>query len=627
MIAVVCLVLVAVVLAANAVWPDQVNRRFDRLTRPLIDLLDPRLHATRYQLAFCVVCAAFALTIGLLMTQSGSGISPDSTDYVITGENVYLGDGFTSIHGDSYTYGGPLYPLSIAALMVVGLEAEQAAGWIPIVSFALLMFPLFFLGKRLGSAYTGYLACVFCLISAPLLGFTSYIWTEIPYILLAVVAVLLLTRLAQSTTAGTGKLLLAALFVSLAMLMRYVGVSLLAVGAVVVLVRGRFREGPRPRLKWAVGPAFLVVGVVLAVLAVVITPDFVTSHFTVAGSLFERTVRQIQIARVLAAGAGAAAIFAGVLSLTRPSWTKQFLDRVYPAVILGAVAGLPLVLWLIRSTLGTKKFLGYPFSESSTGLLDAFDVALDTIAGDLYPSSTSGVLSYPGLSEYAVLGALGAVFALLTAYLAGHPGRRKSLLEYWRLNYVVILYIVAYLAFVFIVRTLWFEGVRVRYVQVVYPFVALAAISYAIHVAGQMRGHKLRPALSVAAITMCVLLIAIQASAALESYNTAREGQGFNDPFWRDNEGIAWVAENVPSTSPVYTNAPSVLAYRLRKPWLKVAGSGRDDSIEAFFRELQDEENAFVLSSESFRMRKTRLFWHIGNMSAELDLVFRWPRR
>jgi len=46
----------------------------------------------------------------------------------------------------------------------------------------------------------------------------------------------------------------------------------------------------------------------------------------------------------------------------------------------------------------------------------------------------------------------------------------------------------------------------------------------------------------------------------------------------------------------VYTNAPSVLAYRLRKPWLKVAGSGRDDSIEAFFRELQDEENAFVLA-------------------------------
>ena len=113
--------------------------------------------------------------IGLFVTQSGPGISPDSEKFIVVGENIYHGNGFhanrycfsnfESTGGRTYTNQAPLYPLSIAGLMHLGLDREQAARSIPVLSFALLMFPLFFLGKTISDVFTGYVACLIILLS------------------------------------------------------------------------------------------------------------------------------------------------------------------------------------------------------------------------------------------------------------------------------------------------------------------------------------------------------------------------------------------------------------------------------------------------------------------------------
>ena len=107
------------------------------------------LSGKKYYIPFCISCFLIALGIGLYMSQSGIGVSPDSAHYISVGENLKLGNGYTTaIGGNVYTNATPVYPMAIAALCFLGLAAEQAARFIPIFCYALLVFPLFFIGKN-----------------------------------------------------------------------------------------------------------------------------------------------------------------------------------------------------------------------------------------------------------------------------------------------------------------------------------------------------------------------------------------------------------------------------------------------------------------------------------------------
>jgi len=160
------------------ICPSTVNKFYD-----FVLLKGERFQTRYFYLPFCLACFFIALLFVLLITQSGSGISRDSTYYISAGENVYSGNGFYvgySGNYNPYTHWPPFYPLSIAAFMHLGFSAEQAARLVPILCFAFLMLPLFFLGKMLNSVFTGYIACLTCLVFTPLLWVTSYTWTEMP---------------------------------------------------------------------------------------------------------------------------------------------------------------------------------------------------------------------------------------------------------------------------------------------------------------------------------------------------------------------------------------------------------------------------------------------------------------
>ena len=95
------------------------------------------LQGRRYYLPFCFVCFFVALGIGLFITQSGPGITPNSIAYIQGGESFYNGQGFDSLPN----IWPPLYGILISAFMHLGLDATQAAGVLPVLSFALTSAP------------------------------------------------------------------------------------------------------------------------------------------------------------------------------------------------------------------------------------------------------------------------------------------------------------------------------------------------------------------------------------------------------------------------------------------------------------------------------------------------------
>jgi len=187
---------------------------------------------------FCIACFAIALTLGWIRIGSVNGISPDSITYINAAQAIRA-NGISSVFNLSGF--GPLYPLSIAGLTYFGFGFEQAARLVTVLCFALLMFPIFFLGKTVRGVSTGYLACLVCLAFWPLWCVALMAWTEMLYILLSTLAVLFLVKFSESREAKTVTLFFSGLFVTLAVATRFIGLSILVVGLIVIAIKNKSR--------------------------------------------------------------------------------------------------------------------------------------------------------------------------------------------------------------------------------------------------------------------------------------------------------------------------------------------------------------------------------------------------
>ncbi len=200
--------------------------------------ISEKLRSRQFCLSFCFACSVFALVIGLLCTQSGTGISSDGTRYIITAENIYHGNGFTDFANTEYSLWPPLYPLAIAGLMLFGVGAEEAARWIPILCYALAVFPLFFLCRiSMRNILASYLVCLAYLAFTPFLWISTWALTDMIYIFFSLLAILFLTLYIRRQDSGNRMLALGGFFTALANLTRFLGGVLLLIGLIAVVVR------------------------------------------------------------------------------------------------------------------------------------------------------------------------------------------------------------------------------------------------------------------------------------------------------------------------------------------------------------------------------------------------------
>lgn len=228
--------IVAVISTLYLVRPSIVRGFFN-----IASSLKERLQQKSYYLLFCLGCFLIALAFGFWGTMSGPGLSADSITYTSVAESLYRGEGFNDfIRGGPFTRGAPLYPMTIAALMHLGLDAFQAARLIPILSFALMIVLLFFLIKRASGIFNGYIVCLITLVFMQLLFLTVMAWTEMFYVLFSVLAILFITRYVQDDKSKILMLCLAGLFTALALLTRYIGITVAVAGLIALLVSNRF---------------------------------------------------------------------------------------------------------------------------------------------------------------------------------------------------------------------------------------------------------------------------------------------------------------------------------------------------------------------------------------------------
>ena len=196
---------------------------------------------------FLLASSLFAAVLVLIRTSGfGAGITHDSVAYVYAAESVISGKGFVYFgYGTPFVQWPPLFPVLLAGAQWLGIDMLEAARFLnAVVQGLILLFSGIWLSGRLKSKVLFVAAQLTLVFSMPLLYVAGYVWTEPLFILFSI---LFLTMLGDySTSRRRADLLWASVFCALACLTRYIGVTLIAAGVIILLL---VKEKTSRRLK------------------------------------------------------------------------------------------------------------------------------------------------------------------------------------------------------------------------------------------------------------------------------------------------------------------------------------------------------------------------------------------
>ncbi len=168
----------------------------------------------------------------------GIGTRWDSTYYIQVARNLYEGNGFVQAGGVPYRDGAPLFPLSLAVAKWIGIDILEGARYINSIAFSISVFvAAIWLRRRIES--TGLILWVVsgCVFASSLGHYSAFAMTESLFIVFAMLALYCVDRFFE--TNKHYMLLLAGSFSGLALVTRYIGVTIVATGILCVLfVRG-----------------------------------------------------------------------------------------------------------------------------------------------------------------------------------------------------------------------------------------------------------------------------------------------------------------------------------------------------------------------------------------------------
>jgi hypothetical protein len=519
-LSIICLGLLAIASGFNLIYPVKAQKLLEFIT-PVGKKLDSR----RIHLLFCIICASIALAIGLSITKLGPNLSADSIGYIVTGENIFDGTGF-----QNYMH-SPLYPAAIAGFMHFGCDAMQAARLIPVLSFTLLIFPLFYLAKTLGNTLIGCIVCLVCAVLAPLLRIASYAWVDMLYILILTTAILFMVLYLRIDHNKIKILCVGAFFTALCIVTSLYGIALLLTGLVIIVIKNR------DRLKTACLHIILF-GTISAL------PGFLWICRNIV--LFSRPM------------AG------GNPSNTEPIvWIKKS------------------VFWIATSIPNELFRPVVEACQSSTQVVDS-------------PMSTD-------YCTYLMPIILVILFILLTTYLI-KSSRQKARIEHLRETHVPILYAVIHLGGIIIGGTIIFLFLDQRYLTAIYPFIILVSAILIFYIYEHIKRPSLKPIWFFSISIFCLWFLFLQIINCTTFYGDFKNGKGFNNAFWRNNPATAWIINNVPVDSMIYSNNWWGICLRIENPsdWLPFAETGQ--SIDGFFKELNYSDNSYIVGfKEKYR--------------------------
>ena len=189
--------------------------------------------------------AVFGVILILLGTaRFGAATSPDSIAYASAADNLTAGLGFYLYNGGPLLFWPPAFPTVLALVKFTGLDPLTGARFVNAVVYGLIIFTGGCCLRRTATQKSLVLLATMALLFAfPLIYVAVYAWSEIMFVLFVVLFLHQADRFEDNK--WMPHVLWATLFAALACMTRYVGVTAIATGIIVLLLNHRQSLGRR----------------------------------------------------------------------------------------------------------------------------------------------------------------------------------------------------------------------------------------------------------------------------------------------------------------------------------------------------------------------------------------------
>jgi len=198
--------------------------------------------SSKHNLPLILLALVGVVIILISTSRYGAGLSPDSVRYIATARNIIAGDGFTSYDGSPIVIWPPLYPALLALLGgISGIDPLLLTNVVNAIIFGLIVYVGGVLTLKNVTSYTAlaYVGMVAILISSALFEVSVMAWTEPLFILLLLLSLYFLDSYLSKKDITS--LILFSSSVALSSLTRYIGVTLILWGGLIILIFNRVK--------------------------------------------------------------------------------------------------------------------------------------------------------------------------------------------------------------------------------------------------------------------------------------------------------------------------------------------------------------------------------------------------
>lgn len=191
--------------------------------------------AISLKIAFLVLLLVPVLMVLIAVSGYGPGLSSDGVHYYAAANNLSIGKGLTDYQGLPLVDWPPLLSVLLASLKrIIGLDTLQLALGINLLAYLGIFWGAFQLTKesRLQRSFWPATMLFIVAFSSSLMGLSSNLGSDVLFMALTLAFLIWLMR--YYTSHSRNQLVVAALFVAAACLLRYIGFALIVVGMVAI---------------------------------------------------------------------------------------------------------------------------------------------------------------------------------------------------------------------------------------------------------------------------------------------------------------------------------------------------------------------------------------------------------
>ena len=171
----------------------------------------------------------------------GLNVTGDTLVYISVAENLAAGNGFLDYTQFTVSQWAPLFPLLLAIFVPLGIDPVDAGSFINIVGFGILLWiTCNWLSRYLKNPVLIVISTIAILLSYHLTSVSSFLLSDTLFIIFTLTALFKLSLFLQSPDPFRSSLAWAASFTALAAATRYLGITVILTGIIIVMIHPGF---------------------------------------------------------------------------------------------------------------------------------------------------------------------------------------------------------------------------------------------------------------------------------------------------------------------------------------------------------------------------------------------------